>query len=805
VKLSSSQKSSENPHQDQTAELKRLSDALDAEISARAELQISLDAEQQHREGILNSVADAVVTIDEHGLVQSFNPASIDMFGYQADEVIGKNVCMLMPNPDRDKHDGYIENYRETGRGKILGVGVREITALHKDGHEIPAELSVGELIIGGQRIFIGSMRDITERKLADQTNRESEERYRQVIENAPYAIIVTTWDGIMQFANQAAVDLFGADSADQFIGKDNLILLHPDHHANAMTRRDTILQGRILNFVERKRFRFDGSEFISESSGSHCVWNDESAVLIGIRDISDRVATEERLRASEERYGLVANAANDGIWDWNLLTNEAYRSARWWEILGYTENEILPRVDAMAELFHPDDQKLVMLALEDHIKNHIPFDIEYRIRQKSGVYIWVRTKGQALWDENGKAYRMAGSTGDISVRKSVEEEFRQAQKMEAVGQLTGGIAHDFNNLLTVIQGNVDLAIDRLDGAANVAPLLERANKAAMRGALLTHRLLAFSRKQALMPDAIDAGKLLSEMIDLMQRTLGANVETTMELADDLWKCHADPGQLENAILNLSINARDAMPSGGKLTLKTENFIHIDDTNGPDLIPGHYVMIDITDSGTGMPQDVIDHVFEPFYTTKETGQGSGLGLSMVYGFVKQSGGDVTIRSLENIGTTVSIFLPKATGSDDTDDINDRTDEPRGRGETVLVVEDDADVRAMTIALLEDLGYNSEEAENSDAAFLALEENPAIGLVLSDVMLPGGMNGPEIGAKAVLRYPNLRILYMSGYTADTAIHKHLSEQQAELINKPFQRADFAQKLRKILDKPANKPD
>jgi len=336
--------------------------------------------------------------------VQSFNPASTDMFGYQPDEVIGRNVSMLMPNQDRDQHDGYLENYRQTGKGKILGIGVREIIARHKNGHEFPAELSVGELILGDKRVFIVSMRDITDKKAAGQEIRENEEHYRQVIENAPYAIIVTTRDGAMQFANQAAVDLFGAASADQFMGKDNLILLHPDHHASAMLRRDKILKEQPQNFVARTRIRFDGSEFVNESSASHCVWNGEAAVLIGIRDTRDWVAAEEKLRANEERYGLVANATNDAIWDRNLLTNEAYRSARWWEILGYAEGDILPRIDAMPELIHPDDRDSALQVLRDHIVDHVPFDIEYLVSQKSGAYVWVRTKGQALWDENGKA-----------------------------------------------------------------------------------------------------------------------------------------------------------------------------------------------------------------------------------------------------------------------------------------------------------------------------------------------------------------------------------------------------------------
>jgi signal transduction histidine kinase len=389
----------------------------------------------------------------------------------------------------------------------------------------------------------------------------------------------------------------------------------------------------------------------------------------------------------------------------------------------------------------------------------------------------------------------------DNTEQKSREQKLHQAQKMEAVGQLTGGVAHDFNNLLTVVLGNLELLSDRLKADDASMKFVERALSSAHRGATLTARLLAFSRQQALVPKPIAALDLIRGMTDLLRRTLEESVEMEFVGIEDLWRCKADPGQLESAILNLAINARDAMSGSGKLTIETANVELNDDYAAAqaEVAAGQYVMIAVTDTGTGMKQDVIDKVFDPFFTTKDVGKGSGLGLSMVYGFVKQSGGYVTIYSEEGIGTTVKLYLPRFKGVGEEIQRPETVATPEANGETILVVEDDPDVRTMTVALLKDIGYEILEASDADSALKMLATSSRINMLFTDVVLPGGMNGPKLAAEIRRQRPGIAVLYTSGYTENAIVHQGQVDEGIELLNKPFSRSDLARKIRAVLDK------
>jgi len=401
----------------------------------------------------------------------------------------------------------------------------------------------------------------------------------------------------------------------------------------------------------------------------------------------------------------------------------------------------------------------------------------------------------------DGKVERLLTISFDITEHRQRDEQLRQAQKMEAVGQLTGGVAHDFNNLLTVVLGNLQLLSDRLSGDEASLAYVNSALSGARRGAELTHRLLAFSRKQALVPATVDVRKLVDGVLDLMRRTLGETIDIEVVGASDLWHCEADPAQLESAIVNLAINARDAMPDGGKLTITTQNALLDDDYSAAqaDVTPGQYVMIAVSDSGTGIPADVIEHVFEPFFTTKEVGKGSGLGLSMVYGFAKQSGGHVTIYSESGIGTTVKIYLPRSKEKSDDALSRESEREPQARGETILVVEDDPDVRTLTVALLSDLGYAVLDARDAPSALEALDRNSRVNMLFTDVVLPGGMNGPQLAEEINRRCPGVSVLFTSGYTDDAIIHQDRLDERVELLSKPFRKSDLARKVRAVLDK------
>ena len=394
----------------------------------------------------------------------------------------------------------------------------------------------------------------------------------------------------------------------------------------------------------------------------------------------------------------------------------------------------------------------------------------------------------------------------EIARREETEEKLRQAQKMEAVGRLTGGIAHDFNNLLTAIIGNLDLALRRLDGPDRVRGWLANSRHASERAATLVARLLAFSRQHPLEVKAVDINRLVQEMSELLGRSIGETVTIETVLAGGLWSAAVDPNQLENAIVNLAVNARDAMADGGRLTIETAN-AHLDETYtetaGEEVTPGQYVMVAVSDTGSGMSREVMSRAFEPFFTTKPMGVGTGLGLSQVYGFVKQSGGHIRIYSETGVGTTIKMYFPRLTGKTDLPEWIARgaapTMAPSIDGtETVLVVEDDPQVNKLAVEALQERGYQVMSAPDGPAALKLIDGAPAIDLMLTDVVLPGGMNGRQLTDEVVKRRPSIKVLYMTGYTRNAIIHHGRLDPDIDLLTKPFTADALARKVRRILD-------
>jgi signal transduction histidine kinase len=394
-----------------------------------------------------------------------------------------------------------------------------------------------------------------------------------------------------------------------------------------------------------------------------------------------------------------------------------------------------------------------------------------------------------------------------IEQREKVEEALRQSQKMEAIGQLTGGVAHDFNNLLQVILGNLERLGRRLTGDSPAAAaehrLIEAASRAAGRAATLTQRLLAFSRRQPLAPKSLDLNRLMGGLLDLLGRTLGETIRVETVLAGGLWRVFADENQLENALLNLAVNARDAMPQGGRLTLETQN-VRLDEAytrSQEEVRPGDYVLVSVSDTGVGMTKEVLARAFDPFFTTKDIGQGTGLGLSQVYGFVRQSGGHVRIDSAPGQGASIKLYLPRFFELD-TLDTPAAAPQPVPLGqrhETILIVEDEEDVRSFTRDTLRELGYQVSEAANGPAALQALERNPGLRLLFTDIGLPGGLNGRQLADEARRRWPGIRVLLTTGYTRDTLVRHGRLEPGVELLVKPFTEADLARKIREVLDR------
>ncbi len=399
-----------------------------------------------------------------------------------------------------------------------------------------------------------------------------------------------------------------------------------------------------------------------------------------------------------------------------------------------------------------------------------------------------------------GEKVFFTGIIHDLSAREHAEEALRQAQKMEAIGQLTGGVAHDFNNLLTVIVGNLELLEARLKDKDQL-DLLSEAQEAAELGAKLTDRLLTFARRSPLAPAVVDLNSLVLGLMDMLHRTLGETVELSTALSTGLWLTRADPAQVESSMINLAVNARDAMPEGGRLIIETRN-AEMDEPYAAaeaGLSPGEYVQLSVTDTGTGMPEEVRRRAFEPFFTTKEVGRGTGLGLPMVYGFAKQSGGHLTIYSEFGKGTTINLYLPRYKQSGTaTAAAADKTAPALASGELVLVVEDDARVRRLTLTRLRELGYRVLESANGREALAVFAENPAIDLVFSDLVMPGGMSGYDLLAELRKQQPRLKVLLTSGYAEELAHAERLQAQGVRVLRKPYRIADLANAIRKALN-------
>jgi PAS domain S-box-containing protein len=524
------------------------------------------------------------------------------------------------------------------------------------------------------------------------------------------------------------------------------------------------------------------------------------SSVLVSMLDMTERKRAEDALRVSQAQKTAVIELALDAVIVIDERGDILEFNPAAERIFGVKRADAVGR--EMAELIMParyrDLHRTGMkryLASGQH--NILGRRLEITGLRADGAEFPVELAINAT-DVNGRPI-FTGFLRDVTAEREAEAQLRQAQKMESVGQLTGGVAHDFNNLLTVIIGALDLTLDRVQG--DVRSALEPALRAAESGAALVQRLLAFSRRQTLIPEEVDFNRLAAEMENLLRRMLGEDIEIEMKLNPRLWTALADKGQVETALLNLTVNARDAMPAGGKLTIETGN-VHLDEdyaAQNTEIAPGDYVMLAVTDTGKGMPADVLDHAFEPFFTTKEVGKGSGLGLSMIYGFAKQSGGHVKIYSEVDHGTTVRLYLPRqsAVAATATPAIPMQHDHPRG-GEMILVVEDNPDVRAFVVKQLLDLGYRVAEAKDGPSALSTLNGSTPFDLLLTDVIMPGGMTGRQLSDEAKHRRPGLRTLFISGYTEDSIVHQGKLDPGVNFLSKPFRRRDLALKVREALD-------
>ena len=636
-------------------------------------------------------------------------------------------------------------------------------------------------------------------RRLNEQLREEIVERKRAemelrlVTDNLPVLITRVDKNKCLVFANKACEAWYKRSPAE-LLGT-SIKDVHGPRYKHFEPWMDQALSGRAVTFEDTVPYPDGNTRHIQVN---YIPDKDETGQVLGffalVQDITGIKRQEEAIRTRDAWLrGIMENSPIEIVLKDTegrfMMASENIAEIfgiSMADFIGSKTSDYLPQ--EIADIYMSADRRVVETgqASQQEVREEIDGNVRYSLNQKF-----------PLRDDTGDIVGVCSLTSDVTEIKEAEARLRQAQKLEAVGQLTGGVAHDFNNLLAVIVGSAEMIEQRLDPGDKAPQAILHAAK---RGAELTQRLLAFSRRQPLRPRAIELGDLVTGMLDLLARTLGAAIDVKTAADHNLWRASADPGQVENALLNLAINARDAMPAGGRLTIECRN-VQLDGIHGAqnsDAAPGDYVVLAVSDTGTGMSAEVQAHAFEPFFTTKEVGQGSGLGLSMVYGFAKQSGGHIAIYSEHDTGTTVKLYLPRSKEAAESDVAAPNGEAPEGRGETVLVLEDNAELRALAVTMLEGLGYKATAVADATEAHKALATGEKIDLVLSDVILPGGTSGPAFAEEARALDPQIKVIFMSGYPTEAAKRSGLFDTSYVLLNKPFRRYQLATALRNALD-------
>jgi PAS domain S-box-containing protein len=521
------------------------------------------------------------------------------------------------------------------------------------------------------------------------------------------------------------------------------------------------------------------------------------------LRVRSEKIEAERALRQVEERQSLIIRSLPIALYTADLeggFSGPRFLSESIAGAVGFKASEFIEDPDLWSSRIHPSDRARVLAQVEA-IAETGSASIEYRWRCADGAEKVFLDQAVLVRDEAGEPKEILGTCLDVTYRRQLEQQLAHSQKMEAIGQLTGGIAHDFNNMLSVIIWNLDVVTRALKGSGKLYDRSQMALNGALNCAELIRQLLAFARHQPRQPKVIDVSELVPRMAKMLAPVLGERIKVGVSLQEGIWPVFADPAQIESILLNLAINSRDAMPDGGTLIVECANIRH--DSVDLEPEPGEYVTLAVTDTGAGMPQEVIDRAFEPFFTTKESGKGSGLGLSMVYGFAKQSGGHVTIESKVGIGTTVRIYLPRAEAMAAAAAASDWDNEPDivETGRTILVVEDDADVRGVTVARLQDIGHKVLEADGANAALEILRNPGDIDLLFTDVVMPGGMSGLDLAQRACELRPGLKVIYASGYASSFHASRNVP---GELLQKPYSDQDLRAALSRMLGSASASP-
>jgi len=758
-------------------------------VSARIRAEESL-RESEEKYWRLIETSPYCITIHQDEKVVFSNQAMAQLLGVETpQQLMGRSIFDAIP-PDR--MDALRDRIRRLMAGET-GLYPVEDVYYRQDGSTVPVEVTVIPFTYRGRPANQAIVLDITDRKRAEVLLQESEERYRLLVETSPYAIGIHQ-DGKLVFANEAAVKLLGANDTGQLVGMPIEKIIHPDTRSQSIARMQGMLAGQTDLYPAEDRYvRLDGTVAPVEVTVAPFLFKGQSAFQVIAMDITDQKQAEESLRRSEQKFRSYVDHAPDGIFVANEQGQYIDVNPAACRITGYPKEELVGK--GIIDMIPPEEQAKAIKHFETVVKTgSVAGDTPIEFLRKDGSRGYWTVDGVRLSDT-----RFLGFVKDVTDRKKLEQQLRQAQRMEAIGHLAGGIAHDFNNLLTVINGYSELVLNRLSRNDYGFNELQQIQQAGERAQSLTRQLLAFSRKQILQPQVLNLNQLLAEMEKMLRRLIGEDIGLVSVYSPDLRFIMADPSQLEQVVLNLAVNARDAMPAGGKLTLETKN-VYLDETyaqNHADAEVGMHVMLAISDNGQGMDRETLVRIFDPFFTTKEVGKGTGLGLATVYGIVKQSGGSIYVYSEPGQGTTFKIYFRAIESTESSEAAQSTQAEMMQQGtETVLVVEDEEAVRELVSIVLEKYGYTVLQALDSEEALSLLQQKP-VDLLLTDVVMPG-LSGRFLADQALSLQPDIEILYMSGYTDNAIVHHGVLDEGTNFIQKPFSPQALLQTIRQVLD-------
>ncbi|MBN2369476.1 MAG: PAS domain S-box protein [Vicinamibacteria bacterium] len=768
------------------------------DVTPRKIMEEKLRASEEKYRHLFEMMSDALFLVDnQSGRILAANAAAAAMYGFTREELITMRNVDLSGEPEATRRVTIEEFDR---------VPIRRHRK--RDGTSFAVEIFARNFNLCDQRVHIAAIRDISARLKAEEKLRESEERYRAMVETQSEMVCRWLPDTTLTFVNAAYRDFFGIDR-ERAAGRSWLDFV-------PQTARDDV-RAFYLELARNPRvYSYEHQAVDGQGDLRWQQWVDSPIFdtqgrlvefqSVG-RDVTDRKRVEEALRESEEKYRLVSEnipvavySALPDEYSTNLLITSRIR-----DLTGYTSDEFMENSTLWSRILHPEDRERVHRALDAHRHEGSLLNVEYRIVTRAGEERWIHDRAVPAFDAAGRIARIDGFMEDVTERKRLENRLQQSQKMEAIGRLAGGVAHDFNNLLGVITGYTEIAQRTMAVTHPARRRLDQLLSAIDKAAVLTRQLLAFSRRQPLKPRVVGMNSIVTGVHGLLQRLIGEDIELRIEAGAGRDAVHADSAQIEQVLLNLCVNARDAMSKGGVLTLSTrnENMVESKACWGASILPGSYVVLDVKDTGCGMDDAIRPQIFEPFFTTKSEGKGTGLGLTIVYDVVTQSGGYVDVETRKGEGTTFRIYLPlcEDEASDEPDGAERTRPVKSVRGsEKILIVEDDGELREIIAESIEEHGYFVVTASHGDDALeKARRLEGGVDLLVTDVVMPL-VGGRELADRLAAAHPRLRVLFMSGYTEDIEALRELVDRGVYFLEKPFSAQVLAESVRAALESP-----